>query len=170
MQRALSNQNPKTVWQVIHSILNPQPLRQNPDDLNPYFANTANRTFDPTNKTTEELYALIASLPVCGNNSCHLRSVTYQEVLNEITSLRSDCSTAHDQIPVKFIKLVAEEIATPLTHIFSLTAVLRKNIFLCRRKLPVSSLFLKPITLQRITTCAEYLFYLPCLKSMRNWF
>ena len=112
MQRALSNRNPKTVWQVIHRILepNPQPLRQNPDDLNSYFANTAHRTVDATNKTIEELYALIASLPECGSNPCHLHLVTYQEVLHEIKSLRSDCSTGHDQIPVKFIKLVAEEI------------------------------------------------------------
>ena len=121
MQRALSNRNPKTVWQVIHRILkpNPQPLRQNPDDLNSYFANTAHRTVDATNKTIEELYALIASLPECGSNPCHLRLVTYQEVLHEIKSLRSDCSTGHDQIPVKFIKLVAEEIVSPLTHIIN---------------------------------------------------
>ena len=121
MQRALSYRNPKTVWQVIHRILkpNPQPLRQNPDDLNSYFANIAHRTVDATNKTSEELYAIIASLPECGNNSCQLRSVTYHEVLHEITSLSSGCSTGHDQIPVKFIKLVAEEIASPLTHIIN---------------------------------------------------
>ena len=88
--------------------------KQNPDDFNSYFAYTAHRTVDATNKTTKELYALIASLPECGNNSCHLRSVTYQEMLNKITSLRSDCSTGHDQIPVQFIKLVAEEIASLL--------------------------------------------------------
>ena len=40
-------------------------------------------------------------------------------MLHEIKSLRSDCSTGHDQIPVKFIKLVAEEIASPLTHIIN---------------------------------------------------
>ena len=97
----------------------PTAVKQNPDDLNSYFANTAHRTVDATNKTIEELYALIASLPECGSNPCHLRLVTYQEVLHEIKSLRSDCSTGHDQIPVKLIKLVAEEIVSPLTHIIN---------------------------------------------------
>ena len=39
--------------------------------------------------------------------------------MKEIRHLRSDYSTGDDQIPVKFVKLVSEHIAGPLTHIIN---------------------------------------------------
>ena len=53
------------------------------------------------------------------SQSFNLRSVTFQEVLNELKSLRSDCSTGLDQIPVKYVKLAAEWITSPLAHIIN---------------------------------------------------
>ena len=47
------------------------------------------------------------------------RPVTHQEVLKQLKTLRSDCSTGADRLPVKYIKLVAELIASPLTHIIN---------------------------------------------------
>ena len=40
-------------------------------------------------------------------------------MLSELKNLRSDCSCGPDNIPVKFIKLVAEHLASPLTHILN---------------------------------------------------
>ncbi|XP_028409262.1 uncharacterized protein LOC114531856 [Dendronephthya gigantea] len=82
MQRALSKRNSKAVWQVIHRVLkpNPKPIRQDPDSLNAYFSNIAERTVNTTSKTIEELHAIINSFQVCGNNLCTLRPVTYHEV------------------------------------------------------------------------------------------
>ena len=39
--------------------------------------------------------------------------------MKELRHLRSDCSTGVDQIPVKFVKLVSEQLAGPLTHIIN---------------------------------------------------
>ena len=49
-----------------------------------------------------------------------LRNVPRDEVLKEISRLRSDCSSSIiDQIPVKFVKLAREYLAGPLTYIIN---------------------------------------------------
>ena len=48
-----------------------------------------------------------------------IQQVSYLNVLREIKYLRSDCSCGPDNIPCKIIKLVADEIASPLTHIIN---------------------------------------------------
>ncbi len=48
-----------------------------------------------------------------------LREVTQAEVLQEIKGLRADSSTGPDQIPVKFLKPVAEFLAGHLTYIIN---------------------------------------------------
>ena len=48
-----------------------------------------------------------------------LRNVSRDEVLKDISRLRSDCSTGIDQIPVKFVKLARGYISGPLTYIFN---------------------------------------------------
>ena len=58
------------------------------------------------------------------NNNCKsdifsLHKVTYGEVMQQIKCMRSDSLTGPDKIPVKFIKLVADIIASPLTHVLS---------------------------------------------------
>ena len=147
---------------------NPPPLRQNPDSLNSHFANIAHRTVNATTKTTEDLYASIALLPECRNIPCFLRPVTYHEVLREIKSLRSDSSTRHGQIPVKFMKLVAEEIASPLTHIIS--SCIEKEHFPMAWKLARIFPIPKVNNQQQTMIYKKYLFYPPHLKSVRNWF
>ena len=53
------------------------------------------------------------------DTSFRLKSVTYHEVIRESKALRSDCSTGPDNIPTKFIKLVSDHLASPLTHILN---------------------------------------------------
>ena len=48
-----------------------------------------------------------------------LSPVTSENVLQVIKNLRSDCSTGADQIPTRFIKMVAECWAVPLTSIIN---------------------------------------------------
>ena len=48
-----------------------------------------------------------------------LSPVTSENVLQVIKNLRSDCSTGGDQIPTRFIKMVAECLAVPLTSIIN---------------------------------------------------
>ena len=72
---ALSSTKPKVVWRVIHRILNPssQPLRLDINELNAYFAETAQRTTGNSNvDTKEDLLNFIDSLPPGSINKNHL--------------------------------------------------------------------------------------------------
>ena len=65
----------------------------------------------------EELHRRVNALAQDPDTSFRLKSVTYHEVIRESKALRSDCSTGPDNIPTKFIKLVPDHLASPLTHI-----------------------------------------------------
>ena len=121
VEKALLSKRPKDVWKTIHRILypSPQPLRIDPNQLNKHFASTAERVVASSPLERDDLYSLLASLPQDSNSPFQFRHVTYREVLNEIKHLRSDCSTGPDNIPCKFIKLVANHLASPVTHIIN---------------------------------------------------
>ena len=118
-QKALSSS--RIVWQTIHRILhpNPQPLRIDPDELNKHYVSTAERATGASSKSIEELGQLLDSFPEDNDSEFRLREFTHREVLSELKNLRSDCPWGPDNIPVKFIKLVAEHLASPLTHILN---------------------------------------------------
>ena len=120
-QKALSSSKPKEIWQVIHRILHPspQPLRVEPEELNSFFASSAERVTGASAIPTNELWKLIDSLPKDEDNSFHLRKVTCKEVLSELKKLRNDCSCGPDSIPVKFLKMAAEKLTPSLTHILN---------------------------------------------------
>ena len=121
-QKALSSKRPKEIWQIIHRILhpNPQPVKADPENLNNHFSSTAQRLLGSMPLTKDELGEMINSLPAHEHlNLFNLRQVTHTEVLKELTTMRNDSSTGPDQIPAKYLKLVAEYIASPLTHIIN---------------------------------------------------
>ena len=99
---------------------NPEPEKADPDNLNNHFSSTAQRLPGSTSLTKDELGEMINSLPVHEHlNLFNLRQVTHTEVLKELTTMRNDSSTGPDQIPAKYLKLVAEYIASPLMHIIN---------------------------------------------------
>ena len=51
--------------------------------------------------------------------SFKLRSVSYKETLYEVKSIRNECCAGNDKIPISLVKLVAENIASPLTCIIN---------------------------------------------------
>ena len=65
------------------------------------------------------LEELIESLPDDSPANFKLREVSHGEVLRVLKLLRSDTSTGPDGIPVKFVKMVADSIAGPLTAIIN---------------------------------------------------
>ena len=61
----------------------------------------------------------IASLSIDDDTAFDFKPVCHREVLNELNSLRSDCSTGPDNIPAKLLRLVAEYLASPITNIIN---------------------------------------------------
>ena len=120
-ENAFSSRRPREIWKTIHRVLNPcpKPLRANPNDLNAFFSTTAERTLGRT-VDNSDILDLISELDT-NHEKCtfDLREVTQAEVLQEIKGLRADCSTGPDQMPVKFLKPVAESLAGPLTYIIN---------------------------------------------------
>ena len=98
---------------------NQQPLRQDPDKLNSFFACTAERTLPVSSDLPFCLEELIESLPDDSPANFKLREVSHGNVMRVLKLLRSDTSTGPDGIPVRFVKMVADSIAHPLTAIIN---------------------------------------------------
>ena len=120
MVTALSSKQPTEVWKVTHRILNPSPqtLQISPNNLNSHFATTAERVTMATPPGKGDLINLIDNFQQDSEIPFTIQPVSYLDVLREIKCLRSDCSCGPD-IPCKIVKLVADKIASPLTHIIN---------------------------------------------------
>ena len=127
MTNALSSKKPKEVWKTINRTLPPseKPLTINPDILNTHFVTTAERV-TAGGTATVNLHNKIDGLGPDSEKPFNFRYVTHDQVLKEIRHLHLDCSTGPDNIPIKFIKLFVEHLASPLTHIIK-TCVLRQE-------------------------------------------
>ena len=120
MKKLLNNKDNKEVWKVINKILHPNPknIQVNPDELNTFFNKSATRTTGKhatPDVITNQLIESLSDMP----NSFHLLHATFDTVLKALKSLRSDCSTGHDQIPAKYVKEISAYLASPLTHIIN---------------------------------------------------
>ena len=111
-RKALSSSKLKDVWKIIHSVLNPPPnrIKIKPAELNTHFASTAFRTIGKHPIPTAETEAFInnAGIPT-----------TYSQVLKIIKT----CVMIHPLVLtkslLKFIKIAAEYLCSPLTHIIN---------------------------------------------------
>ena len=101
----------------MHRVLHPRPkpLREDPEKLRRYFVSTATRTLGTKPDSTHDLLDLVRSFPDQADelSTFVLRNVSKDEVLKEISLLRSDCSTGINQIPVK---LASDYLFGPLTY------------------------------------------------------
>ena len=114
-RRVLSSKNSK-----VHRILNPNmnALQADPSALNVFFNKTVERLVGQNSTADDDILSHIDSLK-SSHDSFKLQKVTYNDVLKSLESLRNDCSTGYDNIPVSFIKPIAEYIASPLTFIIN---------------------------------------------------
>jgi len=116
----LTSRKNKEIWKIIHRILHPskKTLKADPKKLNVFFNETSERLVGKNKRSDQEIIHYINNLRDC-ENSFALNEIIYEETLKCIKSLRNDCSTGHDNIPVNFIKPIAEYIASPLTFIIN---------------------------------------------------
>ena len=88
--------------------------------LNQHFTSTSQRLLQTRASSLYSILQFIDSLPDSRHaDELELCPVSYSEVLKSLASMRLDCSTGADQIPAKYLKLSAEYISSPLTHIIN---------------------------------------------------
>ena len=122
-RKALSSKKPSEVWKVIHKILNPngKRIRINPNELNKHFSTTSKRLTGRNNANLHTLKYIINNMSPSSVNkpSFKLRSVSYKETLQKVKRIRNGCSVGNDNMPISLVKLVAENVASPLTYIIN---------------------------------------------------
>ena len=93
-------------------------LQADPSALNKFFNKTAERLVMQNGTTNAVILSHIDSL-TSSHDSFKLKKVTYSDIVKSLKSLRNDFSVGYDNIPVSFIKPIAEYIASPLTFIIN---------------------------------------------------
>ena len=123
------------VWKVIHKIPNPngKRIRINPNELNKHFSTTSKRLTGRNNADLHVLKYIINDMSPSSVNRFKLRSYLIKK-LQEVKSISNDCSTGNDNIPISMVKLVAENIASPLTYMIS--ECIRLSVFPTQWKCP----------------------------------
>ena len=81
--------------------------------MNNYFGNLAANLTNKEN-TKSNLTSLLNNLPDENYDQSN-----DNEVYKIITNLKNDCSSGHDNIPVRYLKPVAEYITSPMVHIIN---------------------------------------------------
>ena len=85
--------------------------------MNNYLSNLATNLNNKEN-TKSNLATLLNNLPDENiNQSFHLNHKNYYEVHKIVTHLKSDCSSGNKNIPVQYLKPVAEYITSPMVLI-----------------------------------------------------
>ena len=122
-RKALSSNKPREVWKIIHRIIKPsyKPLHFDVEKLNKFFTEIPTTISSCECTTLNQLNQIIEGLPerVPIDEQLTLKTVSRVDILNTIKSLKSDCSTCPDHIPVQLIKLAAEQLAGLLTVIIN---------------------------------------------------
>ena len=105
----------------MNRIINPPKnrIRQNTNDLNNYFATLRSNLRGKENEFLNKLEILQLLNRVPDTNAFTMNYTTYDEVQKIILNLRNDCSSGHDNIPVKFLTPVVDQITPPIVHIIN---------------------------------------------------
>lgn len=115
----LHTKNKKDIQKVIYHILKPKSptLEGNEHDINNSFNSTAARVADKKPLKTPDIYRTITSLSENNTTEQFELQTNSDEGLKIIKSLRNDCSTGYDYIPIFLIIPVAEYILSLLAYL-----------------------------------------------------
>ena len=114
-KKALASKNLKTIWRTIYRILKPnsEKCTASPTPLNNYYSSLAADLTGFTSTSESNVPSNINE----NQDTFTLKLTTYDAVKKEINNLKNGCSTGFDTIPVKYLKLVSDYIASPITNI-----------------------------------------------------
>ena len=101
-------------------------INQNPESFNQYFTELTSKLINEENLAFDQakLEPIISEQESDG--AFVIKHTTFTEVSNFISELRNDCSSGYENIPVKFIKPVAD-VTSPIVNIIN--SSIDKEIF-----------------------------------------
>ena len=109
------------MWNTVNRMIRQQRshIKHHPTDLNDHFATLASRLTNKTN-TANISDSFFDELKKCSNTDAFgIQHMTFSEVKKTLLNLKNDCSSGFDGIPVRYIKPLADYIASPLVHIIN---------------------------------------------------
>ena len=127
-QRIFASKQPKEVWKLVHRILHPKinKINVSPSKLNKHYQTTATRILGTEPTPFDEIKQLLRDYPDA-ENQFNFKHVTRDQVLKELKSIRNDCSSGYDNLPISLIKPIACHLGSPLTHIIN--SGIQENLF-----------------------------------------
>ena len=114
----MSSQNPKEVWSTVNRILTKQQtgIKQHPSVRNNHFTTLASKLTEKKNAPSK--LPDISSMQ--GNpNGFKIHHTNHDQIKKIILGLKNDCSSGYDNIPVRFIKPVSDQLISSLIHIIN---------------------------------------------------
>ena len=116
-KKSLASKNSKTIWRTIYRIPKPNPERctASPTWLNNYCSSLAANLTGFTSTSESNIPSDINE----NQDTRTLKPTTCDAVKKETNNLKNYCSTGFDTIPVKYLKLVSEYIASLMTNIIT---------------------------------------------------
>ena len=120
-QRIFASKQPKEVWKLVHRILHPKINK-----INKHYQTTATRILGIKPMPFDKIKQLLRDYPVA-ENQFNFKHVTRDQILKELKSIRNDCSSGYDNLPILLIKPIACHLGSPLTHIIN--SGIKENLF-----------------------------------------
>ena len=102
-------------------------INQNPESLNQYFTELASKLINKDNAVFGQTKLATAIPEKEPDGAFVIKHTTFTKVNNFISELINDCLSGFDNIPVKFIKPVADDITSPTVSIIN--SSIDKEIF-----------------------------------------
>ena len=121
---------------------NPKRIKIDLKALNEYYSTLATKLTSNSNNNRDDLTtSFINELPAHNAlDSFTIQPTTHNEISKILQNIRSDSSTGHNSIPIKFLKFVADDISLPLTNIINNS--IQVNVFPAQWK--ISGIYLIP--------------------------
>ena len=122
MYSKLASNNSKTIWSTVRSLnIAPSSQQSNPvvsvDDLNKHYASVASVKYpDEVSECIGRYIDITENKEI--NDKFHFKYVLPQDIVNAITSIKSNSKGA-DLIPVAFLKLCVPALLPVLDHLFN---------------------------------------------------
>ena len=117
LRKAFSDKQPPKVWYTVNRILNKQHdrIKIHPSNIKFLSSRLTHKINEPYNFT--EFFQNISD--DVNPDIFKIKHTNYDKIRKILLGIKSDCSTGHDGIPVRYLKPVVDDVTSSLVHIIN---------------------------------------------------